>query len=113
MRIKGSTKNQIFENYFNKNSYGIYFCCAARNNRAHNNTFINNSDSNAIESTGLINHWYAESDPYGNYWDDYTGVDEDNNGIGDTDYSIKGSGRLDFYPLMEPVDVDYYFIDRI
>lgn len=113
LRIKGSSYNQIFKNYFYKNSYGVYLCCSARNNRVYNNTLIQNTERNAHEDTNLNNQWNAEYDPYGNYWDDYTGVDEDNDGIGDSHYTIISSDRVDFYPLMNPVDVDYYFKDKI
>ncbi|MFX1585958.1 MAG: hypothetical protein ACFFDL_15530 [Promethearchaeota archaeon] len=37
----------------------------------------------------------------GNYWDNYTGVDSDQNGIGDVPYNITGSaGSKDNFPLM-------------
>ncbi len=38
----------------------------------------------------------------GNYWSDYTGVDVDGDGIGDTSYSIDGDS--DNYPLMKPFE---------
>lgn len=43
----------------------------------------------------------------GNYWDDYTGTDADNDGIGDTPYRIYYSDINDEYPLMERFE--YYF----
>jgi len=41
----------------------------------------------------------------GNYWDDYSGLDEKNDGIGDTPYIIDENNK-DNYPLMNPVDLD-------
>jgi len=35
-------------------------------------------------------------------WDDYTGIDDDGDGIGDTHYDIPGNRAQDEYPLMEP-----------
>ena len=113
LRIKMSSGNQIYENYFYKNVYGVYFCCSARGNWVYNNTFIQNTKSSAHEDKSLWNHWNADTGPYGNYWDDYDGVDEDGDGIGDTNYIITSSERTDFYPLMNPVDVDYYFKNKI
>jgi len=52
------------------------------------------------------NNWDYES--MGNYWSNYNGTDENNDGIGDTPYVISTSpedyGDADSYPLMEPVD---------
>ena len=44
----------------------------------------------------------------GNYWMQYTGIDADNDGIGDTPYYID-SDSVDHYPLMKP----YRFEDTI
>lgn len=113
LRIKLAQHNQIFENYFYKNQYGVYFCCSARYNIVYKNTFIQNTEKNAHEDVGLINYWNSESNLYGNYWNDYTGVDEDNDGIGDTNYTIIGSLNSDNYPLMNPLDINYYYKNKI
>jgi parallel beta-helix repeat protein len=113
VRIKGSRENELFYNYFSNNSYGLYLCCSARANRIYNNTFVNNFVYNAYEMKGLTNIWTASKSDYGNYWDDYTGFDENNDGIGDYSYSIPQSLRHDYYPLMEPLNVEYYFEDFI
>ena len=40
--------------------------------------------------------------PLVNYWDDYTGSDSNNDGIGDTPYPVPGGTSQDNYPLMHP-----------
>lgn len=59
------------------------------------NCFINNI-VNAFDE-GTYNQW--DNGTKGNYWDDYTGVDENGDGIGDTPYYY---GMIqDNFPLME------------
>lgn len=113
LRIKASKSNLIIKNYFYNNNYGIYLCCGATDNNVFNNTLIKNIKDNAYESYKLENHWNADNGSFGNYWDDYTGVDENKNGIGDTYYVIPNSGGFDHYPLMNPSNVDYYFKNKI
>jgi len=77
---------------------------SSKNGFYHNN-FENNSkhiDLSLSSEDGILspNLWDNRAD--GNYWDDYEGVDSDEDGKGDTPYVIDKNNK-DNYPLMEPV----------
>jgi parallel beta-helix repeat protein len=86
--------NNIREN----NAFGIWIDGSSNNNIYHNN-FVDN----AIQCTTYdsINIWDNGYPSGGNYWSTYTGTDSDNDGIGDTPYTIDASNS-DRYPLMKP-----------
>jgi len=73
--------------------YGVYII-QSTGNRIYYNDFTDN-DQNAQDS--LTNYWSYNSK--GNYWDDYTGYDYNNDDIGDTPYDIPGDVNQDNYPL--------------
>ena len=102
MRIKGSDRNTIYKNCIENNDVGIYFCCGSKSNSVYSNTFLHNFQGNAEEDKGLTNIWYDYPNGPGNYWDNYTGSDENQDGIGDTPYVIPRMGNQDSYPLMTP-----------
>jgi hypothetical protein len=66
------------------------------NNSIFHNNFINNTSPFIIQGNGV--NW--DNGFEGNYWSRYAGVDADQNGVGDTPYSM-GQDR-DNYPLMGP-----------
>ena len=72
---------------------------ASNDNTIHHNNFFNNT-KNAYDQ--FSNEWDNGYPSGGNYWDDYTGEDNDGDGIGDTPYNISGGDNQDRYPLMEP-----------
>ena len=109
-------KNSIIQgNTFNENQeYAIYI----RENQTNNfNMFYHNSFTNNTNNAydGGINFWNASDVKEGNYWDDYTALDKNNNGIGDTPYDIPGGDNVDEYPLMMPYDgtirVKEFYVD--
>jgi len=105
----GSSNNTITNNTVSNNWYGIVLY--GTNNIIYLNNFIDNThqfpsyaydSKNIWNSTEKINYTYNGkqfTNYLGNYWSDYTGSDADEDGIGDTPYSINLD--KDNYPLME------------
>lgn len=84
-------------NSIHDGSYGIYlggaFC---RYNLFYNNSLIGNG-INAFDD-GAFNDW--DNGVIGNYWDNYTGMDVNDDGIGDNIYNITGlAGSQDNFPI--------------
>lgn len=106
--IRYSHENVLFYNQVFGNNYGIYIAYSKGNNICLNN-FIDNNKVIFSRSTTWWNT--TEPVPYnytnksfkdymGNYWDDYRGMDENGDGIGDIPYEITGST----YVLVEPFE---------
>jgi len=93
------TRNQVTENAIVFNNIGIYIPSGSENTIYHND-FIGNAVNNALDSARNI--WYQPAPVGGNYWDDYSGADNDHDGFGDTPYLIPGDGARDNLPLMMP-----------
>ena len=90
--IKG---NQIIDN----TGTGVMISAGCFDNLLFNNTFINNIYANA-EDNGNNNNW--NSSTLGNYWDDYSGADANDDGIGDTPYDIPGTASAqDNFPIWD------------
>jgi hypothetical protein len=81
------------------NDQGFYFESTSNYNRIYHNNIHNNT--NQAEDYGT-NYWNDSYPSGGNYWSDYTGVDNDSDGIGDISYNISGGSNQDRYPFMEP-----------
>ncbi len=95
----GCHDNNISGNIVNSNNrYGMCFSPSCFNNNIYLNCFTNNLIHAYDE--GENNYW--DNGVKGNFWSDYTGLDEEGDGIGDTPYNINGSaGSKDYYPLMK------------
>ena len=87
---------KIFSNNFENNIYGILVYSVYPNN---NTIYHNNFENNIINAYDDSNSNWTK-DGQGNYWDDYNGTDNNDDGIGDTPYLIPGGSTQDDYPLM-------------
>lgn len=95
--------NHIYDNY---NGLGL---SDSQNNIVYNNNFTGNSNTNAYADADQGNTWNtAKTDgvnivggPYlgGNYWDDYGESDTDDDGLGNTIYTIN-TDNVDNLPLV-------------
>lgn len=99
----------ISKNHCSSNDdYGIFLDWSDKN-FIYLNNFINNANNadsygtsniwNSIEKINYIYTGTTYTNYLGNYWSDYAGSDANNDGIGDTSYSINSD--KDNYPLME------------
>lgn len=93
-----SNNNTITSNKIgNSNSVGLFINILSQYNEIYENCFVTNNWH--ADDNGLDNRW--DDGARGNYWDNYTGLDADNNGIGDIPYNITGAGgSQDNFPLM-------------
>jgi parallel beta-helix repeat protein len=110
--LHSSNENAISNNTVIRNiNYGIYFQGSSNNHIYHNN-FSNNTNQAYDDSDD--NNWDNGYPSGGNYWSDYTGIDEysgpnqneeGSDGLGDTPYTNiqGGAGARDNYPLVEDI----------
>ena len=115
-----SSYNLIFSNNILSNDatgVNLTMCsCGGTHNKVYHNNFINNGDEEvqAVSQWTLDNDWDDGYPSGGNFWSDYTGMDNysgsnqnipGSDGIGDTPYIIITylyyEEDYDYYPLME------------
>jgi len=82
----------------NNTNYGVYLYRFNNNNKIYHNNFINKYQASASPDS-LNNLWDDGYPSGGNYWSNYTGVDANMDGIGDSSYQID-LNNIDHYPLM-------------
>jgi len=117
--LGGCRQNVIQKNIFSENDVSIYLWAYAdlewpsnnlimentlevlivdpgENNVIYHNNFLESSPVAVSNGTNIWDNGYPSG---GNYWSNYTGVDSDSDGIGDSLYEIDSS-NIDHYPLM-------------
>lgn len=91
--MTNSNNNTLTNNKLSNNEFAIV-ATSANNNTIFHNNFLKNT--HFISSIGSTNYW--DNGIEGNYWSDYTGKDEDQDGIGESPYIINANNQ-DNHPL--------------
>ncbi len=91
-----SSTTEIYGNDITNNGIGLQINSGSNNNNVLNNNFVSNTVQ--ARNYGTNNSFYDDKPIGGNYWSDYTGVDVDRDGFGDTPYNI--TGITDNYPYI-------------
>jgi parallel beta-helix repeat protein len=99
--LSDADKNDMFRNTVAQNAVGIMFDVGSQENTVYHNNIVNNG-MQTIDYQPYTNNWHHPFMLEGNYWSDYTGVDENEDGIGDTPRGYDG------YPLIEKDGWDFY-----
>ncbi|MFQ5980941.1 MAG: right-handed parallel beta-helix repeat-containing protein [Candidatus Heimdallarchaeota archaeon] len=95
--LSSSDNSTVSHNNITNSWYGIHLASNNGNCQILGNFLASNAWEGYDENG--TNQW--DNGAYGNWWDDYAGVDTNNDGIGDTVYAISGgASALDRYPLM-------------
>jgi parallel beta-helix repeat protein len=95
-----ATLNEVTGNNITNNVRGMHLV-SCTDNTINGNNFVGNTVQ--VDSESSENNW--SSAQQGNYWGDYTGLDSNQNGVGDTPYVIDDDNQ-DNYPLMAAVEVE-------
>ena len=104
-----SNQNKIIRNNIQNNTIGIFiphkyrfWGIPSEKNLICENNFI----GNRVHANDSWGGNFFNSTKIGNYWDDYTGFDEDGDGTGDIPYEIPGGGgSKDYKPAMKPFNL--------
>jgi parallel beta-helix repeat protein len=99
-----SQSNYISGCTFYNNEYGFWQECCCGYTCPSGLIYRNNFTGNTVQAFDKgQTTWY--NGVTGNYWSDYTGGDDNGDGIGDEPYGISGGDNRDYYPLIGPIDV--------
>lgn len=86
----------FFNNKIEGSNVGLYISSSSASNYIFSNYFFDNI--NHVEDHGTDTTYNYD---IGNYYDNYTGIDFNSDGIGDTSVAINGGGIYDFKPIWD------------
>ncbi len=92
--LDASNTNELLGNYISDGYTGIYLNLSSQQNLIVGNAFVNNVRHAYTDDPNI---W--DQDGQGNYWDGFTTLDTDEDGIWDSPYPISNDGDQDNYPL--------------
>lgn len=108
IKLYWGSSNTFYENYVANCSVGVklgfdreYPDRKVEDNVFYHNSFVNNTQDVSIGFVPDSNFW--RKGEKGNYWSNYSGIDSDGDGVGDTAYIIN-ENNIDYFPLMEPLE---------
>jgi parallel beta-helix repeat protein len=111
--IDRCSSTTVNNSHITNNNYGINLNSAGAN-LIYNNFFCNDNNI-GFRGTEHANDWNVTNTtgpnivggPFigGNYWLDYKGIDENDDGFGDMPYNITGESNKDYLPLFNPPDI--------
>jgi len=102
IHFESSENNTIHSNDFtymdtiDENDFGLCLVRSSNNNQIYHNNFFNNYRNH----DECVNIWDNGLLFGGNFWKDYSGIDNNNDGFGDIPNNIVGGGSQDHYPLI-------------
>lgn len=98
-----NNNNTISYNTFINNSVVNLYMYNVSNDKIYLNNFLEKNDTCGCQVQEYNTTNSYTNGHFGNYWMDYTGIDGNNDGIGDTNYTLAGLGVAnDTLPLMHP-----------
>lgn len=89
----------LIENDVKDNAFFGIWLDSSKGNKIYHNNIIHNRGKQATAATSTST-WDDGYPSGGNYWSNYTGVDVNRDGIGDTSYFVDVNNNTDRYPLM-------------
>lgn len=111
LAVQFSEGNTLATNNLINNSWSGMKLESSPGNKVFGNNFVDNAQQASESAGGSL--WHNGYPQGGNYWNDYTGIDQKSgpnqdeagpDGIGDTPYAVVGGFSEDPYPLMGPAE---------